>query len=93
VLKPGGRLAVSDIVGTYPLPAALTTDPALVCGCVAGAAPAERIEAWLGDAGFVDIRVLAKPESRELIKTWSPGQGIEDSVVSAVIEARKPAVR
>jgi arsenite methyltransferase len=90
VLKPGGRLAVSDIVGARPLPAALAADPALVCGCVAGAAPAERIEAWLGDAGFVEIRVLAKPESRELIKTWSPGRGIEDYVVSAIIEARKP---
>jgi arsenite methyltransferase len=93
VLKPGGRLAVSDIVGTRPLPAALAADPALVCGCVAGAAPAERIEAWLGDAGFVGIRVLAKPESRELIKTWSPGRGIEDCVVSAIIEARKPVAR
>ena len=93
VLKPGGRLAVSDIVGTRSLPTALAADPALVCGCVAGAAPAERIEAWLGAAGFVDIRVLAKPESRELIKTWSPGRGIEDFVVSAIIEARKPAAR
>src|SRR5271168_1818396 len=80
VLRPGGRLAVSDIVGTRPLPAALAADPALVCGCVAGAAPTERIEAWLGDAGFVGIRVLAKPESRELIKTWLPGRGIEDYV-------------
>ena len=91
VLKPGGRLAVSDIVNTAPMPAELAADPAMVCGCVAGAASAQRIEAWLGDAGFVDIRVLAKPESRELIKTWSPGRGIEDYVVSAIIEASKPA--
>jgi SAM-dependent methyltransferase len=90
VLKPGGRLAVSDIVSTAPLPAELRADPALVCGCVAGAAPAARIEEWLGKAGFADIRVLAKPESRELIKSWAPGRGIEDYVVSAVIEARKP---
>jgi arsenite methyltransferase len=93
VLKPGGRLAVSDIVGTAPLPADLAADPALVCGCVAGAAPAERIEAWLADAGFADIHVAPKTESRELIKTWSPGRGIEDYVVSAIIEARKPAAR
>ena len=93
VLKPGGRLAVSDIVNTSPLPADLAADPAMVCGCVAGAASAQRIEAWLGDAGFVDIRVLAKPESRELIKTWSPGRGIEDYVVSAIVEARKPVAR
>src|SRR5271168_2580336 len=80
VLKPGGRLAVSDIVSTAPLPADLAADPAMVCGCVAGAVSAQRIEAWLGDAGFVGIRVLAKPESRELIKTWLPGRGIEDYV-------------
>ena len=40
VLKPGGRLAVSDIVNTAPLPAELAADPALICGCVAGAAAA-----------------------------------------------------
>ena len=90
VLKPGGRLAVSDIVSTAPLPAELAADPALVCGCVAGAAPAEQIEQWLAAAGFTDIRVEVKPESRELIKSWAPGRGIEDYVVSAMIEARKP---
>jgi SAM-dependent methyltransferase len=93
VLKPGGRLAVSDIVGTAPLPADLRADPALICGCVAGAAAADRIEAWLRAAGFVDIRVIAKPESRDLIKTWAPGRGVEDCIVSAIIEARKPGPR
>jgi SAM-dependent methyltransferase len=93
VLKPGGRLAVSDVINVAPLPAALCAHLALLCGCVAGAATAERVEDWLRDAGFVDIRVAAKPESRELIATWTPGMGIEDYVVSAVVEARKPAAR
>ena len=35
-------------------------------------------------------RCPPRPESRELIKTWSPGRGIEDYIVSAIIEARKP---
>ncbi len=90
VLKPGGRLAISDVVNTAPLSADLQSDTALLCGCVAGAAPIERIETWLTRAGFVAIRVTPKPESRELIKTWAPGRGIEDFVVSASIEARKP---
>jgi SAM-dependent methyltransferase len=90
VLKPGGRLAVSDIINTAPLSAELRDDPALLCGCVAGAARAERITAWLGDAGFVDVRITAKPESRELIASWAPGRGIEDHIVSSIIEARKP---
>jgi SAM-dependent methyltransferase len=75
VLKPDGRLAVSDIIiNTAPLPAELRSDPALLCGCVAGAASAERIEDWLSSAGFVDVRVTPKPESRELVKTWAPGR-------------------
>ena len=91
VLKPGGRLAVSDIVSTAPLPEALQSDPALLCGCVAGAAPADSVAGWLAAAGFVDVRVTARPESRELIAGWAPGRGIEDHVVSAFVEARKPA--
>jgi SAM-dependent methyltransferase len=90
VLKPGGRLAISDVVNTAPLPPALAADPALVCGCVVGAAPRDKIEAWLADAGFVHVRITTKAESREFIKTWEPGSGIEDYVASAVIEARKP---
>jgi SAM-dependent methyltransferase len=90
VLKPGGRLAVSDIINTAPLPAELQSDPVLLCGCIAGAAPAERVESWLTTAGFVDVRVTPKPESRELIKTWAPGRNIEKHIVSAMVEARKP---
>jgi ubiquinone/menaquinone biosynthesis C-methylase UbiE len=93
VLKPGGRVAVSDIVNTAPLPADLQADPSFICGCVAGAASADRVEAWLREAGFTDLRITVKPESRELIQTWAPGRGIEDFVVSALVEARKPLNR
>jgi arsenite methyltransferase len=90
VLKPGGRLAVSDVVNTAPLSEALRADPALLCGCIGGAAPAAQVAAWLAEAGFVDVNVAEKPESRELIQGWAPGMGIENFVVSATIEARKP---
>ena len=91
VLKPGGRLAISDVVNSAPLPAELQTDSALLCGCISGAAPVDRIEAWLAKAGFVDVRITPRPESRELIKTWAPGRGIENFVVAAALEGRKPA--
>jgi SAM-dependent methyltransferase len=90
VLKPGGRIVVSDVVNLVPLPAELATDEALLCGCVAGAAASSQIEHWLIAAGFVEIRITVKSESRELVKTWAPGRGIEDYVASAAIEARKP---
>jgi SAM-dependent methyltransferase len=90
VLKPGGRLAVSDVINVAPLPAELRADAALLCGCVAGAAPADRIEAWLSEAGFVDIRVTSNFESREMVESWASGRGVEDYIASAMVEARKP---
>jgi arsenite methyltransferase len=89
VLKPGGRLAIADVVNTAPLPPALAADPALLCGCIAGAATVRQIKDWLAAAGFVDIRITIKPGSRELVATWAPGCGIEHFVASALIEGRK----
>jgi SAM-dependent methyltransferase len=91
VLKPGGRLAVADVVNVNPLPAELASDQALLCGCVAGAATIAEIEDWLIAAGFTGIDIQVKPESREYIATWAAGRGIENYVASATIEARKPS--
>lgn len=90
VLKSGGRLAISDVVNIAPLSADLCGDADLICGCVVGAVPAGQIEVWLAAAGFEGIRVSVKPESRALIASWAPGRGVEDFVVSAFIEGRKP---
>ncbi len=90
VLKPGGRLAVSDIVATAELPAALKSDMALFTGCISGASLVSDIEDMLGEAGFADIEVKPKDESREFIRNWVPGGHIEDYVVSATIRAIKP---
>jgi len=92
VLRPGGRIAVSDVVrlSNEPFPAAIRDDLALLSGCVAGAASAGEVEAMLCDAGFVEIRVTTEPASREFIATWAPGSGIEDYVVSALMQAVRP---
>ncbi len=89
-LKPGGRLAVTDIIATSPLPPEIKSDIEMISGCVAGAVAREDIEAWLGEAGFEDIAVTPREESRELIRQWAPGRNIEKYVVSATIEAVKP---
>jgi arsenite methyltransferase len=90
VLKPGGRIAIADVVNTAPLPADLASDATLLCACLAGAATTRQIEDWLGVAGFIDASITIKPGSRELVATWAPGRGIEDYAASATIEARKP---
>ncbi len=89
-LKPGGRLAVTDIIATSPLPPEIRNDIEMISGCIAGAAAREDIESWLGDAGFEDIAITPREESRELIREWAPGRNIEKYVVSATIEAVKP---
>jgi arsenite methyltransferase len=91
VLKPGGRIAIADVVNTAPLPPELLADPALLCGCIAGAAPGRQIQDWLAAAGFIDIRITVKPGSRELVETWAPGRAIGDYVASATIEGHKPS--
>jgi arsenite methyltransferase len=91
VLKPGGRLAISDVVASTELPEDLRNDPALYSGCIAGAPLRDDLQAMLRAAGFVDIRITPKDESREFIRDWAPGRGVEDYVLSAYIEATKPA--
>ncbi|WP_295880827.1 arsenite methyltransferase [uncultured Thiohalocapsa sp.] len=91
VLKPGGRLAISDVVATAELPAAMRDDPYLHAACVAGASRVDVLEAMLAAAGFVDVVIAPKDASREFIRDWVPGRGVEDYVVSATIEGRKPA--
>jgi SAM-dependent methyltransferase len=90
VLKPSGRLAISDVVATAELPQELRRDAQLYSCCIGGAALIGELQQELRSAGFVDIRIAPKDKSREFIRDWAPGRGIEDYVVSANIEAVKP---
>jgi SAM-dependent methyltransferase len=89
VLAPGGRLAISDIVAIAPLPSALREDLDAYTGCVSGAALIADLETMLRDAGFVDVRVEVKGNSRDLVSGWAPGASAEDYVASALIQAQK----
>jgi ubiquinone/menaquinone biosynthesis C-methylase UbiE len=90
VLKPGGRLAVSDVVATAEFPAEVRDDLALHSQCIAGASSIAELEALLAQAGFVRIRIQPKDESRAFIRDWSPDLPAEQFIVSAAIEAVKP---
>lgn len=90
VLKPGGRLAVSDIVATREIPEDVKNDMDKHSGCVAGAAMTTELQGMLSQCGFTKIEIHLKEESRNFIKSWFPGSGLEKYVVSADIEAIKP---
>ncbi len=90
VLKPGGRLAISDIVATTELPESLKKDMAMFTGCMSGASSISELEYMINSAGFSHIEIEPKDESREFIREWAPDSKIEDYIVSATIQAVKP---
>jgi SAM-dependent methyltransferase len=79
-LRPGGRLAVSDVVAAAELDDAVRADLALHAACIGGAETAARIEAMLEDAGFEEVRIEPRGEP-----------GADHPVFPAAIAAVKPA--
>ena len=92
VLRPGGRLAISDVVVTTELPDDLRADPTSVAACVGGASSIPALEAMLADAGFTDVSVEPKADSETFVREWDDERDLSDFVVAAVIEGEKPAM-
>jgi arsenite methyltransferase len=91
VLKPGGRLAISDVVAMGELPEHLRQNLALCAGCMGGAVSTPELTAMLERSGFTDVGISPRDASRSFIRAWAPGKGIENFLVSATIQAVKPA--
>lgn len=89
VLKLGGRLSISDVVATAPIPKTVKEDLALIAGCVAGAEYVDDIKNMLQNAGFKEIQMTPKDNSKEILRTWAPDKNFEDFVASFIIEAVK----
>ena len=89
VLRPGGRLAIADVVRIGEIPEDLRNNPEAYCGCVSGASGIDALKRMLEDAGFTSICVAVKEESREIVGQWFPGSGVETFVASANIQAIK----
>ena len=68
VLKPGGRLAISDVVSTAELPESAKRDLSLLAGCMSGAASIEQTQSMLQNAGFQAIDIQPKDESKQFIR-------------------------
>jgi arsenite methyltransferase len=87
VLKPGGRIAISDVVATQAIPKDVAENVEALTGCVAGAVPVDEIRAMLAEAGFDAIKVEARRDSAAIIAECMPGA--ESFLASAVIEGKK----
>ena len=90
VLKPGGRLAISDVVLTGVMPEAVRGDLDMHCSCISGASAVDELESTLSQSGFENVRIVINEESREFIREWQPGLNVNQFIASANIEARKP---
>jgi SAM-dependent methyltransferase len=101
VLKPGGRLAVSDVVVRGEVPADIRKSMELWVGCIAGALEENEYREKLARAGFTSVdveptRVYKVEEAREFLEATSldaavVGPQIDGKFISAFIRAAKPA--
>ncbi|MGA7125771.1 MAG: arsenite methyltransferase [Chthoniobacterales bacterium] len=90
VVKPGGRLAVADMVALQPLPEHLKNDLAAYTGCIAGAELVSQLESWLTEAGFANIQIRVRQRSREFIQADTGEGKLDDYVASADVTGFKP---
>ncbi len=102
VLKPGGRVAVSDMALVRPLPEEVLSMVESLVGCVAGAATIEETERMAKAAGFAEIELVSKPENVDAMAQWSDpifkqviemvpaGMKPSDFVTSLSVMAKKP---
>ena len=51
----------------------------------------ETLKHYLESAGFIEIDIIKKEYSEEIIESWNVGEGVEKAVYSAYIKATKPA--
>jgi len=103
ILKPGGRVAISDLVLKRPLPESVKAMVEALVGCVAGASLMDDVVAMAQSAGLDQVRVEPKPGTVDDMADWNDplyrkiaehlpdGATPGDYVASAEITARKPA--
>jgi len=102
VLKPGGRVAVSDLALLKPLPPAVAQSVEALIGCVAGAVLVSETERMAREAGLSDIRLEPKaayvdgmvdwqdPLYQKIVAQLPAGHRPSDYLTSLGITARKP---
>ena len=90
VLKPGGRLAISDVVSLKELPEDVKSDLDLYGACISGASSIDTLKQMMKNSGFVNIKIDTKQETRNASTDWESNETFGEFVISANIEAVKP---
>ena len=102
VLKPGGRVAVSDLALIQPLPEKLRSMVEALVGCVAGAVLVAETEEMARQTGLADIRLERKSEYIDQMVSWNDplyqqivealpaGSKVSDYITSLYVSAVKP---
>jgi SAM-dependent methyltransferase len=90
VLRPGGGLAISDVVLTAEVPHEARGDPESVAACVAGASTVGRLDTILTEAGFESVRISPKDDSDGILREWDDEYDASEFLAPAAITARKP---
>jgi ubiquinone/menaquinone biosynthesis C-methylase UbiE len=90
VLKPGGRIAIMDVVAVGMLPDELLNRPEALSACLTGATPVDTLKPLLEELGFEDVRIAVNRNSAEFMRDWLPGSGAEKYIASASIQAVRP---
>jgi SAM-dependent methyltransferase len=101
VLKPGGKVSISELAVLMPQPDSVRDMVAALVGCVAGAALVSETETMLTTAGFTAIKLTPKPDYVKNMVAWNDplyrditaalpeNENMENYIVSLSIEAQK----
>ena len=90
VLKPGGRIAIADVLKSKEMPEELMADIKNYIECIAGAITKAELEKILIELNYTDIEIKTKANSDEIVDSWSDEYNLSDYIFSSYITASKP---